>query len=854
MKPFNLKNYTSSNVSSEPKQRKLKVQNNNHTFVGLEIDKRISDSLTIKKLQKIPIIKTHKSYKDKSKSIKRSKMSHQELKESLKQEEQYLQSSINTFLSSNNNESKMNSYSIYDLNKQNSFFTSNLKLFSSHRDSYDSLYINTDRLVNDIKSISKSFLTNKTMNRTKTANALNVDMDKSSLFKLNEIKRKKTSKSKGTNTSPTIDKLLNKIKKKSTNISKDILTKSKTKIPKQKAKNPKIALNYKQNIHNPSENKTLMNRNNSKITMPAKMLFSKIHNKTIADKLNISYESTSSEKDSLFKIPAFKLNNKDSASDVIQINLLNSLLETNPFEDKTINNQLLTVQKSIKKAKKNIHVTNGNNLNTSSLKEYKMHSNFNSSRSIKAPRNNNLNISPQKSTKIDNTVSKFSVLNNYRRPSREENILKYNYNNIEDMLKETVNRTNQTKEHFLLLNKTNLIINKTNLSPETKKEIIQKKNKRAVSTKDFTKYLNSKQNNDSNIMNNDKEKYSNNIKLLSKFKIKNNNIENPNTSKSINKVTKFKVVSPEKKVMFPTTNLKSNLSHIDDNIESRDPPLYGKFLELNRKSLNIDTYNNLNKLNSFNRFTNAKRNKHININSNNNNIPTKTDNPRRLSQYNFSQADLINFLRENTKNSSLQKLSNKSLKEVDPLQKIILQKISSSLKQSNIFKNTIKETLKIQPIRRLEKIKKVYDSLSDDEVLEDYEILNKGYGFPSKGIFRISFDLIVFIVSILALVICYFYYSYITISQVNKFNLTLSFTLNIIFDIFNILDFLFGFCWSFYDESENEINLLSRTSLHYLSSFVMIIDFISAIPLNSIYSGVLCVSWLNSSNNFKVSY
>lgn len=167
----------------------------------------------------------------------------------------------------------------------------------------------------------------------------------------------------------------------------------------------------------------------------------------------------------------------------------------------------------------------------------------------------------------------------------------------------------------------------------------------------------------------------------------------------------------------------------------------------------------------------------------------------------------------------------------EPNDKIIFLKTLVRFDSNKMHLDTEKENeidneeLEIYKFRFISKRKKVYDSLSEDEEKKRYTP-NKFYLSPNSKV-KIILDflnLFIVIYSLFYLPLKLIYYTNFSISR---------FTIELIFDIFMLVDFFFGFFTAYFDFEENFISSFESTLLNYIRTF-FIIDLIAAIPLNSI--------------------
>ena len=172
--------------------------------------------------------------------------------------------------------------------------------------------------------------------------------------------------------------------------------------------------------------------------------------------------------------------------------------------------------------------------------------------------------------------------------------------------------------------------------------------------------------------------------------------------------------------------------------------------------------------------------------------------------------------------------------------------IDYHLNEINII-NKNEKIIKELQFRRLIKQKNyVYDSLSDEESLEEKE---EGKLFINpNGIFLIIFDMIILILSIYAIIFSPIKFAF-TIEKIpNLFSK--SSMMDFIIDFFFFSDFIIGFFTAFYDFDEQLITNNKLIIKQYLKKWFTI-NFISGIPFNSIFK---MMDYYQKSNTIVYAY
>ena len=148
---------------------------------------------------------------------------------------------------------------------------------------------------------------------------------------------------------------------------------------------------------------------------------------------------------------------------------------------------------------------------------------------------------------------------------------------------------------------------------------------------------------------------------------------------------------------------------------------------------------------------------------------------------------------------------------------------------SDIYNYEQNKKIREFQFRRLVKQDKyVYDSLSDEESLDDIE--GEFYIDPTNN-FKFYFDLILFFLAIFSITYPIYVFGF-KLSPSTPFQTKGLKIFEFIMDFFCFIDLIFGFFTAYYDFDENLITNNYVMVLHYLSSWFTI-DFLSAIPFNS---------------------
>lgn len=176
---------------------------------------------------------------------------------------------------------------------------------------------------------------------------------------------------------------------------------------------------------------------------------------------------------------------------------------------------------------------------------------------------------------------------------------------------------------------------------------------------------------------------------------------------------------------------------------------------------------------------------------------------------------------------------------------------------NNSLNNEIKKVKELAKrkennIRKLKKINKVYDSLNDEEDEELEKIQDDYFVISYNSWFKIIWDFLIAVI-----VLYYVIYSPIVIAFNISSNSLRIIAIEILFEIFFILDIAVSFITTYMSNEELEIRNVSLISCKYIKTF-LIIDLISGFPfrilkiiIESFINNYDCYS--NLKNIFKIS-
>jgi len=288
-----------------------------------------------------------------------------------------------------------------------------------------------------------------------------------------------------------------------------------------------------------------------------------------------------------------------------------------------------------------------------------------------------------------------------------------------------------------------------------------------------------------------------------------------------------------KKLIRINTNNMNNINEItlekgeDDFLKNK---LINKKNNFNKNSNNVDLFkfSNLNEINPLEHVPSKDKsqlNNHLNISQkkryvkNLNNVVSIEDEKQKKNSFE-------DFLY--AQNNSKIEIKHSQM-EINPnlnSRNIMLNKCNSSFNFPGSLDDTHRSArlkIKYENKRKIERNRKVYDSLSDVEL---YYLKEKFYMINSNSYFM-------HILGFFNLIICLYSITLLPINLIfaQNFNF-IFFVLEIIFDFFFIIDFISGHFLGFFDLEENYVINPKFTALNYLRSY-FIIDLISGLPFNS---------------------
>jgi len=287
------------------------------------------------------------------------------------------------------------------------------------------------------------------------------------------------------------------------------------------------------------------------------------------------------------------------------------------------------------------------------------------------------------------------------------------------------------------------------------------------------------------------------------------------------------------------------------NSSSEDLLADEKSLNINNNKREKSSNKILNNLNINNKF-NFNKNNLVKSNKPLNNIANKHYKINVMKNLKDGRRSSVNHFLKST--HSFKKLN------INRSKTVINSKIDSSIKDnissmynSDISQKEIKKRkgiiINIEKFRILTQKKLVYDSLDDEEMVED-AVYDNFYLYPE--------DKIIYVIDALILFLTFWSMIYKPLnlvlnncdikSTINSFNFE-NIT-NISIDLLFVFDLIINFFKSFYNFDEQLITKSEKIFVHYIKRY-FIIDFISAIPY---YSIIKIVAYIKNKNKLMPVY
>ena len=138
------------------------------------------------------------------------------------------------------------------------------------------------------------------------------------------------------------------------------------------------------------------------------------------------------------------------------------------------------------------------------------------------------------------------------------------------------------------------------------------------------------------------------------------------------------------------------------------------------------------------------------------------------------------------------------------------------------------------------KLNNVYDSYSDEE-LDTY--IDTNWIIHPNSYFKYYWDFFLFVFTLISLIEVPIVLAFLDFCNIDRTTVLL---IDIIIDLYFILDLIINFFVGYYDFEENEILNRNKIAMNYLDNY-FIYDFISGIPANSLSSSRILLSFFQNS-------
>ena len=224
----------------------------------------------------------------------------------------------------------------------------------------------------------------------------------------------------------------------------------------------------------------------------------------------------------------------------------------------------------------------------------------------------------------------------------------------------------------------------------------------------------------------------------------------------------------------------------------------------------------------------------------------KNNNLNKEKTFNEDEKNLTQISKTNlSKKNSLQQSSTKKFEEEIKQIKKEINMNNNDINNTNTNLEEEQENLENEKLlkefqyRKITKNKVlVYDSLSDEENLDDFE--GEFYIIPN-GYVKIIFDMIICLLISISCIVHPFYFAFYSFDYVK---LGFYFQFDFFCDFFCFVDLILGFFTAFYDNEEQLIGNNFLIIKHYFFSWFFF-DLILAVPFNSIFNLINYYKYLN---------
>ena len=282
-----------------------------------------------------------------------------------------------------------------------------------------------------------------------------------------------------------------------------------------------------------------------------------------------------------------------------------------------------------------------------------------------------------------------------------------------------------------------------------------------------------------------------------------------NSLKSQRSVKSHRSFKKSKTLKFKETTLIGNLSpSSDDSLNLSKTSIYSK-----KDNNDIRNYISFTKK-GFREFNDICKNLRKSI------VFNEQDKKNLLSKFGIEETNISNKTSIHKMRTLIEDRKYKNEDEED----------KKSFKESDIDEEKSQDIkiIEFQYRRLIRQNKYVYDSLSDEESLDDED--GKIFIDPLNQI-KLIFDFLIFSLSCFSITYPIYAFGFKLSPKYVNSNCLISF--HITFDIFCFIDFIIGFFTAYYNFEEQLITKNELIFIHYIKGW-FIIDFLSAIPFNTI--------------------
>ena len=170
-------------------------------------------------------------------------------------------------------------------------------------------------------------------------------------------------------------------------------------------------------------------------------------------------------------------------------------------------------------------------------------------------------------------------------------------------------------------------------------------------------------------------------------------------------------------------------------------------------------------------------------------------------------------------------------------------------KKSILINQNLKKIKSKTNNRYLSLRKKVYDSLSEGDHLEENIKVTYLYGIDSESKFKFYADFLFGLNLLLSLILILLFISYVFVKHIEKYLLLIYIYFAFLTDFCNFMHFILSLFFSFSTDEEKKVFNISKTSVYYLKHFGKF-DVINLVPINFIFSASFYLNYEMKSELF----